>query len=70
MSLSDYAVKRDKFKLQNNGTVGLYLCFPCCLCNHRHNHDGDEPCRTCDHNVNAVKDEQPNERNLKSNDNN
>jgi hypothetical protein len=56
MSLEDYVVTRDKFQLHDKGTVGLELSFPCCHCQHRNMRDTDEPCRTCDHNVNAVKD--------------
>jgi hypothetical protein len=56
MSLRDYVVTRDKFQLHDKGTVGLELSFPCCHCQHRNMRDTDEPCRTCDHNVNAVKD--------------
>ena len=56
MSLRDYVVVRDKFKLHENGTVGLELSFPCCCCQHRNMRDTDEPCRTCDHNANAVQE--------------
>ena len=43
---------RDKFDADECGT----MVFPCCVCKHGKNRDTDEPCRTCDHNVNAVKD--------------
>jgi hypothetical protein len=56
MSLRDYVVTRDKFQLHDKGTVGLELSFPCCHCQHRNIRDTDEPCRTCDHNINAVHD--------------
>lgn len=56
MSLKDYAVKRDKFQLHGNVTIGLSVQFPCCHCQHRNKRLTDEPCRTCDHNVNAVKE--------------
>ena len=35
MSLQDYEVTRDKFRLHDKGTVGLELSFPCCHCQHR-----------------------------------
>ena len=54
MSLRDYVVARDKFLLNGTGTVGLSLAFPCCCCTHRNMKDTQEPCRTCDHNANAV----------------
>jgi len=56
MSLRDYEVPRDKFTLAPDVTVGLTLTFPCCHCGNRNRKDDSEPCRTCDHNVNAVKD--------------
>jgi hypothetical protein len=59
MSLQDYAVKRDKFERSGNGSGSLTLDFPCCVCFHRFRKDTEEPCRTCDHNVNAVKDPPP-----------
>jgi hypothetical protein len=52
MSLRDYDVNRDKFEADEWGT----MVFPCCACKHGKKRDTDEPCRTCDHNVNAVKD--------------
>lgn len=30
--------------------------IPCCWCKHRHGSDDAGPCRTCDHNANAVED--------------
>ena len=59
MSLKDYAVNRDKFERSGNGSGSLTLDFPCCVCFHRFRKDTEEPCRTCDHNVNAVKDAPP-----------
>lgn len=53
MGLSAYSVKRDKFEPEG-GDLGL--SFPCCVCLHRHGTDQVEPCRTCDHNINAVPD--------------
>ena len=53
MSLRDYvAIPRDKFELQELVTDGFD--FPCGLCKHRHGTDRDEPCRTCDHNINSI----------------
>ena len=57
MSLQDYKVNRDKFLIDLTGSVGLGLSFPCVCCTHRKMKDSQEPCRTCDHNCNAVKDE-------------
>jgi len=60
MSLRDYEVARDKFTLDaRNGGPPRFaheVAFPCCVCVHAEHTDRDEPCRTCDHNVNAVKD--------------
>jgi hypothetical protein len=52
MSLRDYDVNRDKFEADEWGT----MVFPCFACKHGKKRGWDEPCRTCDHNVNAVKD--------------
>jgi hypothetical protein len=59
MSLKDYAVNRDKFERLGNGSGSLTLDFPCCVCFHRFRKDTEEPCRTCDHNCNAVKESPP-----------
>jgi hypothetical protein len=60
MSLQDYAVNRDKFLLRRDGpTCALSLDFPCCHCFYYFKVESDEPCRTCDHNSNAVKDAPP-----------
>jgi hypothetical protein len=60
VSLRDYAVARDKFALDaRNGGPPRFapeVAFPCCVCAHAEHTDSEEPCRTCDHNVNAVKD--------------
>jgi hypothetical protein len=57
MSLKDYAVNRDKFEYGLNYSM---FGFPCCVCEHREGKAQNvEPCRTCDHNVNAVKDPPP-----------
>lgn len=60
MGLLNYTVKRDKFEAEEitNG-----FDFPCGICVHRHGRDIDEPCRTCDHNLRAVQDDEaPNEQ--------
>jgi hypothetical protein len=51
MSLKDHEVPRDKFEPDDsvNG-----LSFPCNCCAYRNLSDSDEPCRTCDHNLNSV----------------
>ena len=59
MSLKDYAVNRDKFQLRKDGSHALSLDFPCCHCSYCFKAETDEPCRTCDHNSNAVKDAPP-----------
>lgn len=46
-------VPRDKFEPEYQGR-GFEI--PCCWCKHRHGSDDQEPCRTCDHNANAVED--------------
>lgn len=57
MALKDYGVARDKFEIPEHGLVGIdeQLCFPCCCCVHHYKTDSEEPCRTCDHNSNAVR---------------
>jgi hypothetical protein len=52
MSLREFDVVHDKFEFDEYGP----LCFPCCACKHRLAKDDEEPCRTCDHNSNAVED--------------
>lgn len=59
MSLDKYKVARDKFALDDTASV---FCFPCCACLHRKRSEHDNPCRTCDHNRNAVPDEKEIER--------
>jgi hypothetical protein len=54
MSLKDYAVNRDKFEANERGPFS----FPCEACKHWTKEQNVEPCRTCDHNCNAVKDDQ------------
>lgn len=54
MGLSDYLVQRDKFVANQYGA----LSFPCSCCAHAGGDAQDEPCRTCDHNVNAVRDDE------------
>lgn len=53
MSIESYIVRRDNFEADTDS----HLAFPCCVCVHRHGSDREEPCRTCDHNANAVADE-------------
>jgi hypothetical protein len=55
MSLKDYAVNRDKFEADEWGP----LSFPCEACKHWRKAQNVEPCRTCDHNCNAVKESPP-----------
>jgi len=59
MSLSDYVrpEPNDNFELEDEGHVVLLngFGFPCSKCRHRFKTDKEEPCRTCGHNVNAVK---------------
>lgn len=51
MSYTIPIVPRDHFEPEEEG----HLSIPCCWCIHRHGRDDEEPCRTCDHNCNAVK---------------
>ena len=60
MSLRDYAVARDNFCLDPLGYNDPRFAFPCCVCRNKDKGDQEEPCRTCDHNVNAVKDDTAN----------
>lgn len=46
-------VARDKFAPEES-----HFAVPCCWCKHRHGSDADEPCRTCDHNFNAIPAEE------------
>ena len=55
MSLKDYEVKRDKFALDE--CIVFTLSFPCCSCRNRAKMDYEDPCRTCDHNANAVRED-------------
>ena len=57
MSLADYAVRRDKFKLGKGCDPGL--AWPCAMCDWRYGDCNAEPCRTCDHNAFAVPDDAP-----------
>lgn len=52
MSLRKYDVLRDNFEWDEADAFS----FPCCVCEHKRTRDTEEPCRTCDHNANAVKD--------------
>lgn len=42
----------DQFKVDDRFISGLD--FPCCVCQHRHGTDRDEPCNRCTHNMNAT----------------
>ena len=55
MALMDYIVQRDKFQAEE---VTNGFDFPCGVCIHRTGTDMDEPCRTCDHNMRSVPDEE------------
>lgn len=58
MALNEYVVARDNFSL-DEGHHDRGLAFPCSCCKHRSGTDRDEPCRSCDHNLNAESaDEQ------------
>lgn len=52
MSLKDYVIAgRDKFEPENRSLV---FAFPCCACKYRNvEDDQNEPCVSCDHNLNA-----------------
>ena len=52
MSLKDHVIEgRDKF---DPDILSLALAFPCCACKYRNlEDDQDEPCVSCDHNLNA-----------------
>lgn len=55
MALIDFSVgDRDNFEVEGHDSG---FCFQCCVCVHRHGLDSEEPCRTCDHNANAVQDD-------------
>ena len=60
MSLQDYAVNRDKFNVTLFGKqFKPRYNFPCSCCANNDKDERSEPCRTCDHNSNAVKDAHP-----------
>ena len=58
VGLRDYAKARDKFELDakdgGEPRFAYELAWPCCCCKHSECTDQEEPCRTCDHNVNVV----------------
>lgn len=56
MSLRDYVKPRDKFEL-GDGQHFSGFDFPCCDCKHVRQSADMEPCLTCDHNVNAVPED-------------
>jgi hypothetical protein len=45
-------VNRDKFEPEETNGFAI----PCCWCIHRWKSDREEPCKTCDHNCNAVQE--------------
>lgn len=49
MSLQDYAVKNDHFKLRDDGTIAVNVEFPCCKCDNRNCLDTEPPCKGCGH---------------------
>jgi hypothetical protein len=59
MSLRDYAVARDNFCLDPLGYTNTMFSFPCCVCRNKLKEASQEPCRTCDHNINAVRKQEP-----------
>lgn len=50
MPVSDYVVEHDKFECDDNE---FPLCFPCCACKFRRGNDDEEPCISCQHNLNC-----------------
>ena len=56
MPLSDYVVQRDKFELDRY-IVNNQMHFPCNQCIHNNKKHDVEPCRTCDHNIGAVPED-------------
>lgn len=51
MSLEEYVTKgRDKFEPIVSKTG---FAFPCSACKYRYGTDEEEPCRSCDYNINA-----------------
>ena len=50
MGLKEHEVERDKFEFDDEGPG---FEFPCIVCKHRNVRDSEEPCMTCDHNLNA-----------------
>ena len=61
MAINSFTVARDNFALDQN-LPGL--AFPCNCCAHRNGNDSDAPCRTCDHNLNAMPDHDIHESDL------
>ena len=60
MGLGDYSVNRDKFEYGDD-FYNREFDFPCCVCKWNQCDCAGEPCRTCDHNVQAV-DDMPNDQ--------
>lgn len=50
MPLFDYTVARDRFEPDESASG---LSFPCSACRHRVGSDREEPCNSCDFNLNA-----------------
>ena len=58
MPLSDYEVTRDKFELDHDrDAFKIGLGFPCNQCVNNYMDDSEDPCRACDHNINAVPED-------------
>lgn len=55
MGIEEYKVVRDHFEAR----LDLGYGFPCCACKHIDQKAHEEPCRSCDHNVNAVREDDP-----------
>jgi hypothetical protein len=55
MRLQDYAVQRDHFEPDESPQ----FCFPCYACIHVSGAGDKEPCRSCDHNAAAARENDP-----------
>ena len=55
MSLKDYSVASDNFQLHPKGRHHAEFAFPCCCCAYATAPDNFQPCASCDHNANSVR---------------
>ena len=55
MSLKDYSVASDNFQLHPKDRHHAEFAFPCSCCAYATAPDNFQPCASCDHNANSVR---------------